>query len=126
MFLIKTTNDGHVPPFIYLPCGDFTPKLGMALKMTGGSLALASGTDMPPYICMTEGKENMKDKQIPVIEVTPDIVFSVITSSAVTRGDSVTISADGLSVTATKGGAAYIVNTEEADGGTEASIRFLK
>ena len=53
-FIPYSNEDGRVPPWEYLPCGAITPKLGMALVQSSGNLAIATGTNKPTYISMTE------------------------------------------------------------------------
>lgn len=105
-FLIQSTTDGHVPAWEYLPCSAITPKAGMAMIESSGKLAIATGTNAPKYICMREeGAAVTAGDIVPVIRVTPDIVFAVPLSASGTSlkiGDLVTLHAsDGLQVTAT-------------------------
>ena len=46
-FLIQQVDGGRVPGIEYLPCGAITPRIGMALIPSGGTLAVASGTTAP-------------------------------------------------------------------------------
>lgn len=49
-FKIYQTDDGRNMPLEYQPCGAITPKVGMALVMTGGKLVLASrGGETPVH-----------------------------------------------------------------------------
>ena len=54
MFLNIKTDDGHVAPFEKLPCSAITPKNGMAMVLSSGKLAIASGTTKPEFICVEE------------------------------------------------------------------------
>ena len=47
-FLRHQTVDGSIPGILYMPCGAITPKVGMALKVASGNLAIASGADKDP------------------------------------------------------------------------------
>lgn len=128
-FLIHTTDDGHIPAWEYLPAGAITPKVGMALTMTSGKLALASGTTVPKYICMTERDSALTAGDIiPVIAVTDDVIFSTENSAALTEtavGTKVTIATDGLRVTATAtDGVAEIVGLEGTAVGSVVKVRF--
>lgn len=113
-FLIHTTGDHRVPVNKKLPCAAITPKVGMALALgTGGTLAIASGTTKPTHICMEEHEAAVAaGTMIHTIQVEPDITFGVpltVAGTALKVGSKVTISADGLGVTATtEGGTARI------------------
>ncbi|MCI8387104.1 MAG: hypothetical protein HFE63_01390 [Clostridiales bacterium] len=127
-FHIHTVEGGYIPSFEYLPAS-ITPKVGMALKLLDGKLALASGTDKPEYISMCEKDEAIvADELIPVIKVSGAITFAAPTTAAQTAvniGDKVTIHTDGMQVTATKtGGCAVIVGREGTDVGDIQYIRF--
>lgn len=127
-FMIHTVEGGHIPAFLYHPATGLTPKLGMALKLSGGKLVLASGADKPGYISMMEADAAVGDNElIPVIAVTDDITFAVPASVAVSSvelGSKVTIATDGLRVTATGDGAATIVAREGTAAGDIQYVRF--
>jgi len=129
MFLLQSVSDGHVPPFEYHMCGDITPATGMTLKFSGGKLVTAGATDLPEYISVLNAAENKKDQMIPVIKVEPGLVFSTTNSAAYTAvnpGDKVTITADGLQVTATKtGGRAQVDYVGGTEIGAEIIVRFV-
>jgi len=127
MFQLKFVNDGHVPPFEYHVCGGITPKLGMALAVSGGKLVTATGGTVPKYISMLESDAAKDGEVIPVIRVEEGILFAVPSAggfSAVQPGDKVLIGADGLTVTAGTGGAAEVVAFESAEAGGEITVRF--
>lgn len=127
-FMIHTVEGGHVPAFVYHPATGLTPKLGMALKLSGGKLVLAAGADKPDYISMVEVESAIAEGEvIPVIAVTDDITFAVPASVAVTAaalGTKVTIATDGMRVTATGDGAAMIVAREGTAAGEIQYVRF--
>lgn len=127
-FMIHSTDDGRVPAAEYLPAGAITPRAGMALKQTGGLLVSAVGADAPSYICLCERETACTaGEDIPVARVSGDIVFETAFSadaSGVALGDKVTISADGLSVTATAGGPAEVVYIDGTGKGSMCRVRF--
>ncbi|WP_299965910.1 hypothetical protein [uncultured Oscillibacter sp.] len=127
-FMIHSTDDGRTPATEYLPAGAITPKVGMALKMTGGLLVPAVGSDRPGYICMTQRETACEaGEHIPVIRAGGDIIFETAFSAAagsVKLGDKVTISADGLGVTATVGGPAEVVYMDGTENGSMCRVRF--
>lgn len=123
------TNDGRVPPFEYLPAGAITPKVGMALYMNAGNLAIAAGTTKPTYICMCEKETAVAAGDIiPVIRVDDGMILSVPLSASGTAlklGNKVTIATGGLQVTnATTDGVAEIVGIMGTAVGDEVLVRF--
>lgn len=129
MFLLHSVDGGIVPAYEYQPCGAIQPQVGLALTVTSGNLAIASGTTAPSYISMREESAAVAAGTIiPVIKVRDHIVFETTFSAAATSikvGDKVTISSDGLQVTATKtGGVAEIVWMEGTASGSKVRVRF--
>lgn len=128
-FKIHTTDDGRVPGIEYLPAGAITPKVGMALTVSSGKLAVASGTTAPSYISMCERDTACTaGEKIPVIRVGKDMILETTLSadaSAVSIGDKVTLHTDGLQVTATKtNGVAELVYMDAPDAGAMCRVRF--
>ncbi|MBQ8248263.1 MAG: hypothetical protein IJY93_00055 [Clostridia bacterium] len=126
-FYIHTVEGGYVPPFEHLPADGLTPAVGMALVLTEGKLTLASGATKPTHISMCQREGACADGElIPVTRVNDAITFAVPSSvaNAVAIGGKVTISDDGLNVTATTdGGVATIVGK---DGEAEGDIQYVK
>ena len=112
-FYIYTVDGGYVPPFEYLPADGLTPAVGQALVLSAGKLTLASGATKPTHISMCQRDAACANGElIPVIAVNDAITFAVPSSVAntVAIGGKVTVSTDGLNVTATtEGGVATIV-----------------
>lgn len=129
-FMIHSTDDGRVPAVEYLPAGAVTPKAGLALTQTGGLLVSAVGTAAPGYISMCHRDQPCRAGElIPVIRAAGDVIFETSFSAdadAVKLGDKVTISADGLSVTATTGGPAEVVYMDGTEKGSMCRVRFNK
>ena len=128
-FLIQKAEGGIVPAFEYLPASAITPKIGLALKLDTGKLAVASGTDKPEFISMTERDSAVTAGDIiPVIRVTEDITFAVPAQAAQTSvniGTKVTLHTDGMQVTATAtSGTAEIVGREGTAAGDIQYVRF--
>lgn len=127
-FKIHSTDDGRVPAVEYLPAGVITPKVGLALTQTGGLLVSAVGTAAPSYISVCERERACEAGEvIPVVRVAGDTVFETSFSAdadSVALGDKVTISADGLSVTATTGGHAEVVYMDGTGNGSMCRVRF--
>ncbi len=129
-FIPSSIEDGHVPAFEYLPGSAITPKVGMALTLSSGLLAIATGTTKPRYICMCEKSGAITSGELlPVIRVTDDIVFRTTCSASFADrkiGDKVTLHAsNGLQVTATTtSGVATVVGIEGTDAGSAVTVRF--
>lgn len=104
-------DDGRVSPHEYLPAGAITPKWGMTLTLTAGKLAVAGGTTAPKYLCMCECESAVTaGTEIPVCRIDDDIIYIAPLTEADTSlkvGDKVTLSADGLGVTATTTGGVF-------------------
>ena len=101
----------------------------MAMTMADGQLAAASGTTTPTYICMTQRAEACQAGElIPVIRVQHGIIFETSFSEeavAVKLGDKLTLSEDGLSVTATTAsGVAEVVKMGGTAEGDTVYVRF--
>lgn len=129
MFRVYKTDDGRNCPIEYLPAGAITPKLGMALTVSAGKLAVATGTTRPAYISMTEAYSAVTaGTVIPVIRVSEDIIYETensVSFAAVTVGSKVTLDSTGTKVTATtEGGVAEIVGIEGTAAGSKIHVRF--
>lgn len=128
-FKLYKTDVNKVPPIEYLPAGAITPKMGMTLTMSGGNLAIASGTTVPSYVSMVECESALTaGTVIPVIRVLPDMIWETAAQAAltsITLGDKVTLHTDGMQVTATKtNGVAEVVDMDGTDVGSRVLVRF--
>ena len=131
-FVPYSNEDGRVLPWEYLPCtGSTAPSIGLALVLSSGKLAKASGTTKPTYICMCEAPAALTaGTLIPVVAVQPDIIFETTNQASlngVNVGQAVTIHTDGLQVTATtSSGVATIVDKTAGTGtGNRTLVKFL-
>lgn len=130
MFLIHTVDGGHVPPYEYLPAAAITPKIGMAMAPNAsGQLAAAGGTTAPKYICMQEKEEAVAaGTMIPVVRADAGTIFETTFSAAATSikvGSKVTLTSDGLQVTATTtDGVAEVVEMLGTAAGSTVRVRF--
>lgn len=129
MFIPYKTDDGRVPAWEYLPASAITPKVGMALTMTSGQLAKASGTTKPTYISMVEKETACTAGDIiPVVRVDADMILETTFSAAATSvvpGAKVTVATDGLQVTGTTtDGIAEVVELDGTTAGSKVRVRF--
>ena len=129
-FIPYQNEDGRAAPWEYLPCSAITPKLGMALVLSSGNLAIATGTTKPTYISMLEADSAVSAGDlIPVIRVMPDQIFECTNSaslSGVNIGQKVTLHAsNGLQVTGTtSSGVAEVIYKEADASGSRVLVRF--
>lgn len=127
-FKVYTTDDGRNMPIEYLAAGKITPQLGMALLQKEGKLDTAKGAEKPSYISMTERAEPCEDGEIiPVLRIGADVIWETTASADMTSvkpGAKVTISTDGMEVTATTGGAAEVISMTGTDVGSKVRVRF--
>lgn len=126
-FIPYSSDDGRVPAWEYIPAGAITPKIGLALAYSAGKLAIATGK--PEYICMRDETAAVASGTvIPVIAVSPGIVFqtqNTASLSSVKEGESVTLAADGMGITATtSSGVAKIVKKHGDAVGSEVLVKF--
>lgn len=128
-FLIHAIDGRRDAAIEYLPAGTITPKVGMMLTLTSGLLAVASGTTKPTYMCMCERETACTSgEMIPVVRVLPDTRWETTFNAAATSvkpGQKVTISSDGLQVTATTtDGVAEVVEMDGTASGSKCRVRF--
>lgn len=118
-----------VKPWLKLPCGAITPKLGMAMYLNNGVLTIATGTTKPEYICMEQHETAVAaNTPVSVLPVSPEIIFETQASAAMTSikpGSKVTIATDGLRVTATTtDGTAKVLSLEGTAVGSNVRVCF--
>lgn len=127
-FYIHSTDDGRVLPWEYLPAEGLVSQVGMALKLSGGVLTPATGTDLPQYLSMRQADAAVEaGGRIPVVRVQPDVVWETeltAAGGALSVGTRVTLSADGMGVTATTGGHAEIVEMLGTAAGDRVRVRL--
>lgn len=127
-FCIDTIAGGDVTQMEYLPAGKMKVSMGEALTVTGGKLAAATGK--PSYISAYDSQDKEVDEGtlIPCFRVLDEMVFRTSASAALTGveiGTKVTISADGMQVTATTdSGVAEIVSKDGDAVGDTVRVRF--
>ena len=129
-FIPHSNEEGRVTPWEYLPCSAITPKIGMAMIMSSGKLAIATGTTKPVYICMAEYDAAVTAGTIvPVIRVNADEIFETTNSaslSGVNIGQKVTLHAsNGLQITATtSSGVARLLQKDADASGSRCLVCF--
>lgn len=123
----KSSNVGNVPEILQV---DATASeafvVGEALTITSGKVTKASGTTAPKYIS-AEKKTAVSGDKLSVYLVEPNQEYETDLTAAGTLvvGTKVTISSDGLGVTATTtSGVATVVEAEGATVGSKVLVRF--
>lgn len=118
MFQLYQTDDGHELPFEYLPCSAITPKYGMAMVLTGGKLAIATGANKPQYVCAREeGGAVTTGTIIPAVKVDSDQRWRVANTASHTIGAAYTLASGGLDITTTTTDGVFTVDGIDADEG---------
>lgn len=115
--------------FEYIPAAAITPEIGKALAFKNGVLDVASGTTKPTFICACHRNSAVTlGEIIPVVRVRDDVLYETTSSVAMTSikaGDKVTISTDGLQVTATTAdGVAEVISIDNTAAGGKVLVRF--
>lgn len=128
MFDLKKILNGrmNVPePEVHVAGIDITSP-GMALTLAGGKLTLCAATSVPTHISMGIAKNGAKCAACPVNGDQRYEVDVTAAPASLKEGDKVTISADGLGVTATTtSGVATIVALNGASAiGDKITIKF--
>lgn len=130
MFVQVKTDDGHVAPYEQFPCTAITPKRGMAMILSSGKLAIATGSAEPEFICVEEHSAAVSaGDMVTVVRVDPQTEYETTLSAAggsLNLGDKVTLHASsGLQVTATTtNGVAEIVYMDGTASGDMVRVRF--
>lgn len=129
MFMLSRMQVGNTPPIVYMPpTADEAFQVGEALKVAGGKVTKASGTDTPSHVCV--GPIG-KDGSVPCVEVQDYMEFATTLAAApasgttLVIGSKVTLHTDGLQVTATTtGGIAEITSIAGQAVGDAVAVKF--
>lgn len=129
MFIERSNDDGQGQPFEYVPVtGGLAIDCGTALIVTGGKLALATGTNKPTYISMAKRAATTDGEVIAVQRVSAKTIFETELSEEdadIAIGEKHTISADGNKITATiVSGVAEIISVDGTAAGAKVRVRF--
>ena len=101
MFIPCKTEGGKTPAVLMLPCSAVKPTVGMAMYMTSGKLAVASGANLAQYVSMYEAPATLTaGTLIPVIRILPDVLFETQKDStnAMTVGVAYDVASGGLEI----------------------------
>lgn len=126
MFTYHQFDHGQTPPLEYLTGKEGENfSAGEALSLSAGVLTKCGATAKPDYICMGPMKE---DGTVPCSKVAGSIVYDApltVAGAALKLGNKVTLSADGMGVTATTAeGVATIVRMDGTAIGDLVGVRF--
>lgn len=123
----KSSNVGNVPEILQV---DATASeafvVGEALTITSGKVTKASGTTAPKYISAEKKNAVSGDKlSVYLVEKNQEYETDLTAAGTLVVGTKVTISSDGLGVTATTtSGVATVVEAEGATVGSKVLVRF--
>lgn len=125
MFKIHHRLVGGVEPYEYkeVKTGEEV-QAGEALVLATGKLTKCGATVKPEYIAMGKAKNGIA----PVICVLPTTVFAATAQAGqntLTAGSKVTLTADGMNVTATTTDGVFVLDTPAAAAGGECVGRFV-
>lgn len=125
MFKIHHRLVGGVEPYEYkeVKSGEEV-QAGEALVLAAGKLTKCGAAVKPEYIAMGKAKNGIA----PVICVLPTTVFAATAQAGqntLTAGSKVTLTADGLNVTATTTDGVFVLDTPAAAAGGECVGRFV-
>ena len=126
-FIPHVYGDGKVDGWAHLGAAVGAYHVGMALTLTSGNLAKASGATKPTHICMCEKTVSTEGEVIAAVPVDPTTEFAVVLTAAVsglTAGSAAGISSDGMSLSANADGAIRVVSTSGAAIGDTAIIKI--
>ena len=129
MISVYSTDDHRTVIHELMPCTAMVHQVGQAMVMSGGKLALATGTKKPEFICNQQAKAACEaGEMVAVTRVAGDIVYQpplAAAGASLKVGDKVTIHTDGEQVTATtEGGVAQIVRMGGTAAGDPVWVRF--
>lgn len=127
MFVLHKQDLGLGVPMDYLPMtAEETVSRGEALVLSSGALTKCGATAKPTYIAA--GPKDDVSGLVPVVKVQDYLIFATTLSAdgaALHVGDAVTLSADGLQVTATTAsGVATIVSMDGTGVGDVVTVRL--
>ncbi|MBP3633162.1 MAG: hypothetical protein J6J43_01145 [Oscillospiraceae bacterium] len=103
-------------------------KVGTAVKLDGGVLAVCNGEDKPGFICMADVTAEKDGQMVPVERVREETVYETelsVASASIKRGEKYTIDEGGEKLTATAGGSAEVVDFDGTKAGDKVRVRFV-
>lgn len=130
MFEPYKTNGQPTAAECYPVTGAEAVALGEALVLSSGKLTKCGATAAPTFIALEActGAEATAGKRIAVTRVSKDVIYETkLTAaySAIAAGAKVTLSSDGLGITATTtSGVAEIVDWDGKASGDKVRVRF--
>lgn len=127
-FRLYKNENSEIPATEFIPCDDITINVGTALCLNGGHAVLATGTNKPTHISISNQTVAADGTPVPVFRVKEGMIFESVLSDANTGiavGTKYTIDASGEKVTATEtSGVAEVVSYDGTAAGSKVRIRF--
>lgn len=130
-FMLHSNDDGANLPIEQLPCSAITPKIGMALYLTSGKLAIASAGNIATHISMVNKSAAVTAGDlIPVVKIQPGQVWESKkdAANAMTLGTAYDVASGGLLVddNGNTGANFQVCYIEDAALGSKVRGRFIK
>lgn len=128
MFIPHIWHKGVEPWEVQPATAGLTLKVGNALRMNGGKLVLATGSNKPEFICMQDAAATTAGQMIHVERVREETVFETelsVASGSIAAGSKYTIDTTGAMITATTdSGVAEVVDFDGTAAGDKVRVRF--
>lgn len=124
-------RDGQLDPWEQqLASAGLNLKVGMALKMSGGKLAMATAADAVEFISMEERDAATVDGQpVLVIAADSDTIYETSLSeqvSGISRGATYNIDSTGMMLASTTGGALKVIDYSGDQAGDTVRVQLVK
>ena len=122
-------KNGQPQPFEYLVVTTSeTIAMGEALVLSSGKLTKCGATAKPKYIAMAAVTSAAAGTVIPVIRVSPDVIYETqlqAQNTSIAAGALYTLHTDGLQITTTTtNGVAEVVDWDGTAAGSKVRVRF--
>lgn len=127
--LIHTIDDAACRGIEYHSASAFIPKIGMLLKIEGGLLVPAAGTDKPSYICLCDRESSITEgDEIPVHRLDGAFILEDHNGgdfSEIKVGTKLNIADDSIHLSTAAGGCAEVISiSEPLEGGYIIRVRI--
>jgi len=129
MFIPEKYVRSQVEPWEQQPASaGLALKVGTAVKLADGKLAVCTGADKPGFISMSDVTAEKAGQMVPVERVREETIYETelsVDSEDIAAGAKYTIDATGGKLTATAGGSAEVVSFDGTEAGAKVRVRFV-
>lgn len=124
-------RDGQLDPWEAHPAAaGVNLKIGLAMKMSSGKLAMATAGDDIDYICMEQSESATTDGQmVHVIAADDDTIYETTLSeqvSGIAAGSTYNLDSTGMMLAVTTGGALKVVDFDGDQAGDAVRVQIVK